>query len=48
MEERKIFVAYDPCDGGIFCAWTNEEKAKKDCEESGAKYVAITLYDTKD
>jgi len=45
MKEKKIFVAYDPCDGDILCAWDDEEKAKKDCEESSVKYVEITLYE---
>lgn len=40
--EETIYVAY--YDGDVLCAWTDEERAKKNCEESGASYQAITLY----
>ena len=41
--EETIYVAYDN-DGDIFCAWIDEERAKRDCEDSGASYQIITLY----
>lgn len=42
IKEQTIYVAYYEDD--ILCAWTDEEIAKKDCEESGASYQKITLY----
>ncbi len=41
--EENIYVAYDS-DGDILCAWLDEERAKKDCEETGCNYVKTTLY----
>lgn len=40
--EETIYVAY--YEDEVLCAWIDEERAKKDCEESGASYQKITLY----
>ena len=41
--EEIIYVAYDD-EGDIICAWSDENKAKEECEESGVNYTQITLY----
>jgi hypothetical protein len=43
-KEQTIYVAYDSNDCEILCAWTDEERAKKDCEESGVSYQKVILY----
>ena len=40
--EETIYVAY--YDNEVLCAWTDEERAKNNCNESGASYQKITLY----
>lgn len=42
LTEQTIYVAY--YEDEVLCAWTDEEKAKKDCEETGASYQKTTLY----
>ena len=41
--EEIIYVMYDD-EGDIFCAFNDENKAKEEAKETGAKYSQITLY----
>lgn len=35
-KEQQIFFTYDKQDGGVFCAFTDEERARKEAEECTA------------
>ena len=41
-KEQIIYVAH--YEGDVLCAFIDEERAKKDCEESGVTYQKTTLY----